>query len=99
MSKQIELTADDQKFLDVMKQGMPPQMDLGGGFRVALPRSPSQASGEGRAEVTQEMVYAAVKEAVAQGLVPRHAHGEDAYQKVHEQIAAVVRAALAAVNG
>jgi len=47
-------------------------------------------------EVTQEMVYAAIKEAVAQGLLPKFAQGEDAYLKMHDQIQAVLQAALAA---
>ena len=37
-----------------------------------------------------------VKEAVAQGLLPKYAQGEDAYLKMHNQIQAVLKAALAA---
>jgi len=47
-------------------------------------------------EVTQEMVHAAMKEAVAQGLLPKVAHGEDEYLKMHNQIQAVLQAALSA---
>ncbi len=47
-------------------------------------------------EVTQEMVHAAIKEAVAQGLLPKFAQGEDDYLKMHNQIQAVLKAALAA---
>jgi len=47
-------------------------------------------------ELTQEMVFAAIREGVAQGLLPKTAQGEDAYLKIHEQVAAVLRAALAA---
>jgi len=49
-----------------------------------------------RAAVTQEMVYAGIKECVAQGLVPRTVQGEDAYLRVHEQVAAVLAAAIKA---
>lgn len=45
-------------------------------------------------KVTQEMVHAAVKEAVAQGLLPPVAHGEAAYLKMHDQIHAVLTAAF-----
>jgi len=45
-------------------------------------------------EVTQAMVHAAIKEAVAQGLLPKYAQGEDAYLKMHNQIQAVLKAAL-----
>jgi len=47
-------------------------------------------------EFTQEMVHAAIKEAVAQGLMPKFAQGEDAYLKIHNQIEAVLKAALGA---
>jgi hypothetical protein len=47
-------------------------------------------------ELTQEMVYAAIKEAVAQKLIPKYVVGEDHYLKIHNQIEAVLRAALAA---
>ncbi len=47
-------------------------------------------------EVTQAMLHAAIKEAVAQGLLPKYAQGEDAYLKMHNQIQAVLKAALAA---
>lgn len=47
-------------------------------------------------ELTQDMVHAAVKEAVAQGLLPKFAQGESDYLKMHTQIEAVLKAALAA---
>lgn len=47
-------------------------------------------------KVTQEMVHAAIKEAVHQGLLPKFAQGEAEYLKMHNQIQAVLQAALIA---
>lgn len=47
-------------------------------------------------EVTPEMVHAAIKEAVANGLLPKSAQGESEYLRMHDQIEAVLKAALAA---
>lgn len=47
-------------------------------------------------EVTEEMVHAGIKEAVANGLLPKSAQGEREYLKMHNQIEAVLKAALAA---
>lgn len=46
--------------------------------------------------VNEEMVQAAMKEAVKQGLVPKYAIGEDAYLKHWQCVEAVVRAAVSA---
>lgn len=46
--------------------------------------------------LTQEMVYAGIKEAVKQGIVPAVAHGEDDYLRIHNQIQGVLKAGLAA---
>jgi hypothetical protein len=51
---------------------------------------------ENEMDVTQEMVHAAVKEAVAQGLLPNFAQGEEDYLKMHNQMQAILKAALAA---
>jgi len=59
-------------------------------------RSPVDLKESINMEVTQEMVHAAMKEAVAQGLLPKFAHGEDEYLKMHNQIQAVLQAALSA---
>jgi hypothetical protein len=46
--------------------------------------------------VTQEMVYAAIKECVAQGLLPASMSGEAAYLRAHEQVQAVLAAGMKA---
>lgn len=46
-------------------------------------------------EITDEMLQAAMKEAVKQGLVPKYAAGEDEYLKHWQAVEAVVRAAAA----
>ncbi|MFN9474665.1 hypothetical protein [Acidovorax sp.] len=48
----------------------------------------------GASEPSQRMVHAAVREAVSQGLLPKSAHGESEYLKMHNQIEAVLKAAL-----
>ncbi len=40
--------------------------------------------------VTQEMVFAAIREGVAQGLLPEKVQGEAAYLRVHEQVHAML---------
>lgn len=47
-------------------------------------------------EPTDEMLQAAVAEAVKQGLLPRFAHGETEYLRNYERIKAVVAAAMQA---
>lgn len=47
-------------------------------------------------ELSQEMVYAAMKEAVSQGLLPKVAQGENDYLRMHNQIYAILKVALAA---
>jgi hypothetical protein len=48
--------------------------------------------------VTPEMVYAAMKESVAQGLLPNRAQGEAAYLRAHEQVRAVLVAGIGAAK-
>lgn len=47
-------------------------------------------------EIDEEMVQAAMKEAVKQGMVPKFASGEDEYLKHWSAVESVLRAALAA---
>jgi hypothetical protein len=47
-------------------------------------------------ELNEEMVQAAMKEAVKQGMIPKYAAGEEAYLKYWQAVEAVLRAALAA---
>lgn len=46
--------------------------------------------------ITQEMLYAAINEAVKQGLVPKAVSGEEHYLKIHNQIQAVLVAGVSA---
>lgn len=46
--------------------------------------------------LTDEMLVAAMKEAIKQGLVPKHAADEEAYLKYWQAVEAVVRATLEA---
>lgn len=46
--------------------------------------------------VTQEMVFAAIKEGLAQGLLPAKVQGEAEYLRAHEQVRAMLAAAMKA---